>query len=98
MEANFQEVALSELLKSFEAHQKPYLSIEEAASYLDISKSCLYKKTSNREIPFFNPGGKKIYFKREDLNQWIESAYVESAETAFETIEASLQKGKGGWS
>lgn len=50
---------------------KEFLTLEEAAEYLNLSKSALYKITSRKEIPFYNPGGKKIYFKRLDLDNWI---------------------------
>jgi len=90
--------ALLELFQEVNLNTKTYLSIEEAADYLDISKSCLHKKTSKREIPFYKPGGKKIYFKREELHQWIESGHLETAENVFETHQLSLQKEKGGLS
>lgn len=47
------------------------LSLKEAAVFLKISKSCLYKKTSTKQIPHFVPGGKNIYFKKSDLEDWI---------------------------
>lgn len=50
---------------------KEFLTLEETADYLDLSKSAIYRMTSKREIPFYNPGGKKLYFKKSDLDQWI---------------------------
>ena len=38
------------LLKKQNALSKEVLTLEEAAEYLQLSKSCLYKMTSNREI------------------------------------------------
>lgn len=57
---------------------KEILTLEETAEYLSLSKSALYKMTSNKEIPFYCPGGKKIYFKREELNNWVFNNKVES--------------------
>ncbi|WP_291073028.1 helix-turn-helix domain-containing protein [Empedobacter sp. UBA5987] len=48
-----------------------YISFKEAIDYLKVSKSTLYKLTSNREIEFYKPNGGKIYFKLEDLDSWI---------------------------
>jgi excisionase family DNA binding protein len=48
-----------------------YLSLQEAAKYLGLSKSTLYKLTSKREIPFFTPTGRKILFSKEDLDNWV---------------------------
>jgi excisionase family DNA binding protein len=56
--------------------QKDYFSLDEGLSYINergltISKSTLYKKTADREIPFQRWGGKKIVFLRDELDQWI---------------------------
>jgi len=50
--------------------EKP-LSFSEAAEYLGVSKSYLYKFTSGAKIPHFKPNGKKIYFKKSDLNNYL---------------------------
>lgn len=51
--------------------QKPVLNFQEASQYLEVSPSHLYKLTSKRAIPHFCPNGKKLYFKREELNIWL---------------------------
>ena len=50
---------------------KQMLKTEEAASFLSISLSKLYKMSAKRELPLYKPGGKKVYFKREDLLEWL---------------------------
>jgi excisionase family DNA binding protein len=57
---------------------KEILSLEEAAEYLKLSKSCLYKMTSAKEISYYVPGGKKIYFRRIELDNWILNSKVNS--------------------
>lgn len=47
------------------------LSLNEATLFLKMSKSCLYKITSQKQIPHYVPGGKKIYFKKSDLENWL---------------------------
>ncbi len=47
------------------------LSFNEATVFLKMSKSCLYKITSQKQIPHYVPGGKKIYFKKSDLEKWL---------------------------
>ena len=42
---------------------KSVLTIDEAAEYMGLKKSYLYKLTSERRIPHFKPNGKKIYFE-----------------------------------
>jgi len=51
--------------------KKDVLSLKEASIYLCISDSDLYKKTGKGEISFYKPNGKKIYFKRADLDKWM---------------------------
>ena len=47
------------------------LSAPEAAAYINCSLSHLYKLTSSRQIAFFKPAGKKIYFRKEDLDAYM---------------------------
>lgn len=42
-----------------------------AMKYLGVSKSTMYKMTMNREIPFYKPTGKRNYFKRNELDDWL---------------------------
>jgi len=53
------------------------LTLSEAAEYLKLKKSGLYKLTSKRKIKHSKPSGKKIYFSRRDLDQWAMSGNVE---------------------
>ena len=50
---------------------KSILSHEETAKYCDISPDYLYQLTSKKVIPFYKPRGKKIYFKRSELDNWL---------------------------
>ena len=45
---------------------KKVLTFEEAANYMGMSKSCLYKMTSQRIVPHYKPNGKMIFFDREE--------------------------------
>jgi excisionase family DNA binding protein len=47
------------------------LSLNEAAKFLCASKSFVYKMTSQKLIPHYIPSGKKIYFKKSDLENWL---------------------------
>ena len=50
---------------------KDFLSIDEVAAYLQVSKSYVYKLTSSRELTVYKPNGKNIFILRNDLNEWI---------------------------
>src|SRR5689334_11176192 len=51
--------------------KKDVLNVNEASAYLDMSASHLYKMTSQKQIPHFCPQGKKLYFKRAELDEWL---------------------------
>jgi excisionase family DNA binding protein len=74
---------LNEIAKKIDEQtllQKTLLNFTEACMYLDVSKSYLYKLTSTRQIPHFCPQGKKLYFKREELNTWLQRNRKSSAD------------------
>jgi excisionase family DNA binding protein len=48
-----------------------FLTFNEAANYLGMAKSTLYKLTASNMIPFSKPNGKKIYFSKIQLEEWI---------------------------
>ncbi len=69
---------IKELLRRQAIQQKEILTIDEAAEFLGLSKSRLYKMTSNKEIPYYKPGGKVTYLNRQDLEQWILNSRISS--------------------
>lgn len=56
--------------------QKEVLTSAEAATYLGVSKSCLYKWTMERTIPHYKPNGKMCYFNRKEIEDWMQSCRV----------------------
>jgi excisionase family DNA binding protein len=81
---------IKELLKKQTIQQKEILTIEEASEFLGLSVSRLYKMTSNKEIPHYKPGGKKIYLNRKELEQWILNSRVASAYDYDEKLDSYL--------
>ena len=47
------------------------MDVSEAAIYLKLSVSTLYRYTSNRLIPHDNTG-KKLYFYKNKLDEWLQ--------------------------
>ena len=64
------EILNSNIEQLLQQDEKP-LSFSEASEYLGVSKSHLYKLTSKNLIVHFKPAGKKIYFKKSDLNAYL---------------------------
>jgi excisionase family DNA binding protein len=51
--------------------KKEVLTLAETSQYLQVSPSHLYKLTSKGQIPHYCPNGKKLYFKRVELDSWL---------------------------
>jgi len=51
--------------------KKDVLNLDEACEYLSVSASHLYKLTSTHQIPCYQPNGKRLYFKRNELQEWL---------------------------
>jgi len=64
-------------LQPEQQHSAQLLSINEAAEYLNVTVAALYSMTSRRLVPFNKPG-KRLYFLKSDLDQWIKSAKVKT--------------------
>ena len=49
---------------------KTVLDIDEAAFYMRMSASQLYKLVAEKKIPCTKPNGKKVYFDKGALDNW----------------------------
>ena len=63
--------AIINLLSQQNVNGKDILSVEEAARLLNLSKAHVYRLTQTRELPYFCPAGKKYYFRRDDLMNYL---------------------------
>jgi excisionase family DNA binding protein len=63
--------------------QKQVLNFQETAQFLEISHSHLYKLTSTNVVPFYKPTGKKLYFKRDELEKFL----LQNRSTTVDEIE-----------
>lgn len=62
---------IEKLLETQQAMQKQVLNFNDACIYLELSQSHLYKLTSTGSIPHYKPNGKKLYFNRQELDNWL---------------------------
>ena len=53
------------------ATQPKPLTLKEAAEFLDFSRSYLYRLTSQGRVPCYKPEGKRVYFDRAELVNWL---------------------------
>jgi len=59
---------------------KKVLTLNEACEFSGLKKQFMYKLTSSRQVPHFKPRGKAIYFDREQLEAWLLSGEVKTAD------------------
>ena len=96
-EANLskQVAELQGRVKSLEQllHQgKDVLTLEEAAKFMGIARSSLYKMTHEQTIPFYKPNGKMIFFEKSDLLAWVRKNRVSSEAEISEEAERIIQR------
>jgi excisionase family DNA binding protein len=93
METRTEVKEVAEQLAIFK--EKKVLTADEAAKYMGISKSYLYKLTMGRKIPFSKPMGKMCYFDRDALESFLMSNRV-STETELSKAADKYSKVRKG--
>lgn len=74
---------------------KEVLTSDEAAKYMGVSKSYLYKLTMRKQIPHYKPMGKMCYFDRLELQEWLKNNRVTTESEINQQAQAYCMK-KGG--
>ena len=64
-------------------HLKGTFTVEDAALYLGITPSHLYKLVRKYDIPHSRPTNGRIFFNKEDLDRWIKSHMAIEPETGM---------------
>lgn len=73
--------------------QKEVLTSDEAAKYMGVKKSYLYKLTMRGEIPHYKPLGKMCYFNRAELEAWLQQNRVATTTEISDKANQYLMKG-----
>lgn len=68
--------------------QDELLNIQKAAKFLDLAVPTLYSKVSRKEIPV-NKQGKRLYFYKSELENWIKQGRKKTADELRENIVLS---------
>lgn len=85
--------ALGELTESVKTASKEYLTAAEACSLVGLSRERLLQLTYRHEIPFYRNGnGKRTYFKRSELEEWMGATRVATdAEIMQDALKRTVQ-------
>ena len=68
-----------------------YLTVSEAARYLNLAKQTVYGFTSSRTIPFIKRA-KRLLFTKSDLDAWLAQGKKQSLAQIQRSITGSVQK------
>ena len=71
---------------------KTMLTSAEAAEYVGISRSQLYKLTYSNKIPHYKPRGKMVYFDRNELDEWMKSDALNSCQQTTINSDEYVEK------
>ncbi len=80
---DFEEI--KELLKTHQTHSG-FLTPDQAAVYLNVSKSMIYKLGSLNVFPRYKPTQGLVYYKKQDLDLWIENGRIHHRDLVLENI------------
>ena len=73
---------------------KAVLTSDEAAAYMGISKSYLYKLTMKGAVPHYKPMGKMCYFNRNELEKWLQQNRIATAQEIKDEANRDCMKGR----
>lgn len=76
--------------------EKAFLSVQDLCNYLNVSESTVYKISHYKVLPKYCPQGRLIYFKKTEVDAWLEKFRLSSADEIKVEVEASFVRTRGG--
>ena len=74
-----------------EKNNKNILTVDDLIDYTGYSQKQIYKFTSTRAIPHYKPNGRKLFFKRNEVDNWITQGRIKPmSELDYETQNIAL--------
>ena len=59
-------------------NDKNILTVEDLMDYTGFSQKQIYKLTSIRAIPHYKPSGRKLFFKKNEIDDWITRGRIDT--------------------
>jgi len=78
---------------SYQTDQNELFNVTQAAKFLDMAVPTLYSKVCRREIPV-NKKGKRLYFYKSELQEWIKEGRKRTLHEINTSIEFRQKKRK----
>jgi excisionase family DNA binding protein len=90
LEQNHQHQTGVEQFRQESGKENEILNVDQAAMFLHIAKQTLYTLTCKRRIPFYK-NGKKILFKRHELQEWMDNGRKSPMDQTSPKISSSCR-------
>lgn len=69
-----------------------FISLKGLSDQLGLSKSYIYKLSSSNVLPKYCPTGKLIFFKKSEVEAWLESNRIASQSEIESEVELQIIK------
>ncbi|GGB52300.1 hypothetical protein GCM10011502_26830 [Oceanisphaera marina] len=76
--------------------QKEIISVGECAELLGLSVGYVYRLTHEKRLPHYKPSGKKVYFRRAELLDWLLAHRVSPDSELAEHVNHRIRKAHRG--
>ncbi len=82
---------IDEKLDSIVISSREWFSLEQVADYIDMSENTVYCYVNQGKIPYHKiPNGRKLIFKRQEIDDWIEGKNEEIREKEVVKIASDI--------
>ena len=72
---------------------KTFLTLPEAADFLGLKESYVYKLVFLKRLPYYKPHGGRLLFDRAELEALVRAGRVSTAAELLEKADRSLNEG-----
>ncbi|MNV94469.1 Helix-turn-helix domain protein [compost metagenome] len=91
---------IERMVREIQRSQKPlepeqeFLTVLEASKLINLAVPTIYSKVCRNEIPV-NKQGKKLYFVKSELLEWIRSGKVKTIAEIHREVDSSFSRRNG---
>lgn len=64
---------------------KRMLTVDEVALYLGVTKQWVYSLVNQRVLPTYKPNGRRLYFDRSEVDEWVKAGRLDTREQSSAT-------------
>ena len=91
IETLLQNVSSRNLIEVSRKEEITFFDVKGVSEYLYMTKSTIYKMTSDRRIPHYKRS-KLLYFKKEEIDQWVMEVPVKTMDEIEKEASDYLMK------